>query len=94
MSAADRTRAQAGLSLVELMVATTLGIALSFAAVTFLLQGKLAHVRDRQTARVQENARYAQRYLARELAMLAIDRNVSRGSDAEENEKGQSRKER
>ena len=72
MLAVECARAQAGLSLVELMVAMTLGVALSFAAVTFFLQGKLAHVRDLQTARVQENGRYAQRYLARELAMAGF----------------------
>lgn len=59
----------AGLSLIELLVAIAIGVALSFAAVQLFLQSKLAYLQDEEMARVQENGRYALRYLSRELMM-------------------------
>lgn len=58
-----------GLSLVELLVALAIGVVLSFAAVNLFLQSKLAFLQDEEMARLQENGRYALRYLARELMM-------------------------
>jgi len=58
-----------GLSLVELLVALLLGVVLSFAAMQFYLQSARRALYDEELARMQENGRYALRYLVRELGM-------------------------
>lgn len=59
----------AGLSLVELLVALAIGVALSFAAVNVLLHSKQSYFAAEELARIQDNGRYALRYLSHELAM-------------------------
>ena len=58
-----------GLSLVELLVALAIGVSLSFAAVNLLLHSKQSYFEAEELARMQENGRYALRYLSHELAM-------------------------
>ena len=63
------TRGQWGLSLVELMIALSLGAILSFGVVNLFLQSKTSFYQDEQTAQLQENGRWALRYVVRELSM-------------------------
>jgi prepilin-type N-terminal cleavage/methylation domain-containing protein len=63
---------QRGFSLVELMIALALGLVLSFGAVTLFLQSKTSYLQDEETARMQENGRWALRYLAREVSMAGF----------------------
>lgn len=62
----------AGLSLVELLVAIAIGVVLSFGAMNLLLQSKLSYLQSEELARLQENGRYALRYLSHELAMAGF----------------------
>jgi type IV pilus assembly protein PilW len=61
-----------GLSLIELLVSITIGVVLAFAAVNLFLQSKLAYLQDQELARLQENGRYALRYLSHELSMAGF----------------------
>jgi len=63
---------QTGLSLIELMIALTIGVVLSFAAVNLFLQAKLSYLEDEEYARLQENGRYTLRLLNRELTMAGF----------------------
>ncbi len=63
------TRKQRGLSLVELMIALSLGAILSFGVVNLFLGSKVTFFQDEQTAQLQENGRWALRYVVRELSM-------------------------
>ena len=63
---------QDGLSLVELMISLTLGVVLSFGVVNLFLQSKTSYYQDEQTAQLQENGRWALRYVARELSMTGF----------------------
>jgi type IV pilus assembly protein PilW len=58
-----------GLSLIELLVAIAVGVVLAFAAMNLFLFSKLSYLQDEEMARLQENGRYALRYLSHELAM-------------------------
>ena len=58
-----------GFSLIELLVAMAVGVVLSFGAMNLFLFSKLSYLQDEEMARLQENGRYALRYLSRELAM-------------------------
>lgn len=58
-----------GLSLVELMVAVTLGLVLCLGAVNLFMQSKVSYLQDEESARLQENGRFALRYLSHELGM-------------------------
>ncbi len=58
-----------GFSLVELLVAMTLGLAMSSALVNLYVGSKKNYVQDDELSRMQENARYALRLLSRELGM-------------------------
>jgi type IV pilus assembly protein PilW len=60
---------QKGLSLVELLVALGLGIVLSLGVVNLFLQSKISFYQDEQTSQLQENGRWALRYIVRELSM-------------------------
>lgn len=53
-------RSQAGLSLVELMVAIALGLFLTWGAIQAFLLGKQTYVMQQGLSRIQENARMAQ----------------------------------
>lgn len=66
-----RSSAQ-GLSLVELLVAMLLGVILSGGMVIAYLGAKQNSFYESQTARMQENGRYAMRLLSRELFMAGF----------------------
>ena len=61
-----------GLSLVELMVATALGLLLSAGMVSLYLESRRQFFYDEQLSRLQENGRYAIDLLSRELAMAGF----------------------
>jgi type IV pilus assembly protein PilW len=61
-----------GLSLIELMVAIAIGAVLSLGAVTLFMQSKLSYLQDEESARLQENGRYAMRYISHELSMAGF----------------------
>lgn len=61
-----------GLSLVELLVATLLGLLLSAGMVSLYLESRRQYFHDEQLARLQENGRYALNLLSRELAMAGF----------------------
>ena len=63
------SRAQAGFSLIELMVALLLGLLLMSGIIAVYLESKRSFVQDEAISRVQENGRYALRLLTREIAM-------------------------
>ena len=63
---------QKGTSLVELMIALSLGAILSFGVVNLFLQSKTSFYQDEQTAQLQENGRWALRYVVRELSMTGF----------------------
>jgi len=55
--------------MVELLIALTIGLILSFGVVNLFLQSKTSFYQDEQTAQLQENGRWALRYVVRELSM-------------------------
>jgi type IV pilus assembly protein PilW len=59
----------AGFSLVELMVAITLGLLISTVAVQFILSSRVTYNAVETNSRIQENARFALSFLARDLRM-------------------------
>lgn len=61
-----------GLSLVELLVSLLLGLLLSAGMVSAYLGAKRHSFYEEQSARMQENGRYAMRLLTRELAMAGF----------------------
>jgi len=61
-----------GLSLVELMVSMLLGVLLCAGVVSAYLGAKRNAFYEEQTARIQENGRYALRLLSRELGMAGF----------------------
>ena len=61
-----------GLSLVELLVSTALGLLLTAGMAALYLEYKRHYFYDEQLARLQENGRYATRLLSRELAMAGF----------------------
>ncbi|MEP5766483.1 MAG: PilW family protein [Halieaceae bacterium] len=71
---------QAGLSLVELLVALAIGVLISLGIVNLFLQSRVSAQQDEETARLQENGRWALRYLSRELAMAGFYGNNIDGS--------------
>jgi type IV pilus assembly protein PilW len=60
---------QFGLSLIELMVAMLLGLFLMTAVVQVTLNSKSAFTTEKELAALQESARYASEYVAREIRM-------------------------
>lgn len=70
-----------GFSLIELMISIALALLLSLAIVQVLLSSKYAFVLDRESAIIQENARYALEVIRRETAvagtMCRPDANVA-----------------
>ena len=65
----DSIGRQTGVSMVELLIALTIGLVLSFGVVNLFLQSKTSFYQDEQTAQLQENGRWALRYVVRELSM-------------------------
>jgi hypothetical protein len=54
------------------MVSLTLGVVLSLGVVNLFLQSKTSYYQDEETAQLQENGRWALRYVARELSMTGF----------------------
>ncbi|MCP5130048.1 MAG: PilW family protein [Pseudomonadales bacterium] len=77
-----------GLSLVELLVALSLGVVLSFGAMNLLLQSKTSYYESEALARLQENGRYALRYLSHELTMAGHFGSVLPGTPVGSTESG------
>lgn len=65
--AASKRHAQKGLSLVELMISITLGLMLTLAIVQVLYTSQTTYRLDRETAAIQENARFAVDLIRREM---------------------------
>jgi type IV pilus assembly protein PilW len=63
------SRAQRGLSLVELMIALTIGLVISGSVLTVYINTSRNFALDERYARMQENARYALRVLGEDLVM-------------------------
>lgn len=61
-----------GFTIVELLLALALGLTLSAAITKIYLQNNASMQQDEQIARLQENARYALKLLAREIAMAGF----------------------
>jgi hypothetical protein len=62
------------------MVALAIGVSLSFGAMTLFLHSKRSQLQDQQLARLQENGRYALRYIAHELAMAGFRATLPAGA--------------
>jgi type IV pilus assembly protein PilW len=71
---------QQGLSLVELMIALGLGVSLSLGVANLFLQSKTSFYQDEETAQLQENGRWALRYLVRELSMSGFLGGLANGA--------------
>ncbi len=67
---------QVGLTLIELLLALLLGAVLSLGVTQLFLRSKISFLQDEEMARLQENGRYALRYLAREMNMAGYLANV------------------
>lgn len=61
-----------GFTIIELLLALALGLTLSAAITKIYLQNNASMQQDEQIARLQENARYALKLLAREIAMAGF----------------------
>ncbi|HEY7772112.1 MAG TPA: PilW family protein [Marinagarivorans sp.] len=61
-----------GFTLIELLIALALGLTLSGAITKVYLQNNASMQQDEQIARLQENARYALKLLAREISMAGF----------------------
>ena len=62
-------RKQQGLSLIELMIAITLGIFITAALITLFVNSKQSYRLNENMSRLQENARFAMAFIARDLRM-------------------------
>jgi Tfp pilus assembly protein PilW len=71
---------RAGLSLIELMISLAIGMVISLGVVNLFLQSKVSFQQDEETARLQENGRWALRYLSRELSMTGFYGNTLNGT--------------
>jgi type IV pilus assembly protein PilW len=69
---ASSTMAQRGISLVEIMVALTLSLLLTGAALTVYLGGRQSYRTNDALARLQENARYVFEILGRDLRLAGF----------------------
>lgn len=58
--------------MVELLIAMAISVIISFGVVNLFLQSKVSFMQDEETARLQENGRWALRYLSRELSMTGF----------------------
>ena len=58
-----------GFSIVELMVAMTIGLVILLATTTIFVQSKSSHTTQDSLARLQENARFAMQFMMRDLRM-------------------------
>ena len=65
----DRLRHQAGLSLIELMIAMVLGLTLMAGALQVFLGSKKSFMYNEETGSMQEGARYAMEFITRDARM-------------------------
>lgn len=65
-------RQQTGFSLIELMIAITLGLMITAMISTIFLAGTRSYTQDDRYARMQENGRFAMQALAQDLAMAGF----------------------
>ncbi|MBI4755378.1 MAG: PilW family protein [Betaproteobacteria bacterium] len=72
--------AQAGVSLVELMVSITIGLAVVAVVLQIFLGGKQTFRAQDDTARLQENGRFVVDLLGRELRMAGFEPNAGRAA--------------
>ena len=63
---------QTGLSLIELLVALVISTLVSFGVVNLFLQMRVSGQQDDEIARLQENGRWALRYISRDLSMTGF----------------------
>ena len=63
---------QRGLSLIELMISVLLGALILAGTVSIFQQSRQSSAQDEQVARMQENGRFALRFLSRELTMMGF----------------------
>lgn len=63
---------QKGLTLIELMVAMTIGLLVSLVVGTVFVQGSRAHAEDDRYVRMIENGRFALEQIARDLRMISF----------------------
>ncbi len=61
-----------GFSIIELMIAMMLGLFLSAALIGVFFSGKRSYTEHEESAHMQENARFALRYISRELTMSSF----------------------
>ena len=59
---------QQGISLIELMIALSIGVFLTLGAVSLFLHSYTSFLQDEETARLQENGRWALRLVSREIS--------------------------
>lgn len=67
-----RPYSQRGLSLVELMVALTIGLMILSAATTIMVTSKITYTTQDSLARLQENARFALHLVSRDIRMAGF----------------------
>lgn len=72
-------QSQSGLSMVEMLVAMAISLIISFGVVNLFLQSKSSFIQDEEISRLQENGRWALRYISRELSMTGFYGNVVNG---------------
>lgn len=65
-------RKQFGFSLIELIVALSIGVFITLGAIGLFLQSKASFFQDEETARLQENGRWALRFVSREISMAGF----------------------
>ena len=78
--AESTARHQRGLSLVELMIALAISVIISLGVVNLFLQTKVSFMQDEEISRLQENGRWALRYVSRELSMTGFYGSVVNGA--------------
>ncbi|MFU8763143.1 MAG: PilW family protein [Haliea sp.] len=71
---------QGGISLISLLVSLALGLLLSAAVIALYLEAKRQYLVDDETARLQENGRYAVNLLRRELLLAGFFGGLERAS--------------
>jgi type IV pilus assembly protein PilW len=64
-----RLKAQTGLSLIELMIAITLGILLTSAMISLFINSKKSYRINENMSRLQENAKFAMTFISRDIRM-------------------------
>lgn len=65
--------------MVELLIAMAISVIISFGVVNLFLQSKVSFMQDEETSRLQENGRWALRYLSREMSMTGFFGNIVDG---------------